>query len=87
MVIRTQISLDPELHRRAKERAADMGISLAEYLRRLVAGDLGPQRATTNASAVFNLGHSGGSDVARRKDSYVAEAYSARVTSGNRPAG
>jgi hypothetical protein len=30
----TRITLDCEAHRRAKRRAAELGISLAEYLRR-----------------------------------------------------
>jgi predicted DNA binding CopG/RHH family protein len=37
---RMQIMLDPELLRRAKWRASEVGISLAEYIRRLVARDL-----------------------------------------------
>jgi len=41
MTSRNQITLDPELQRRARKRASDLGISLAEYFRRLVARDLG----------------------------------------------
>jgi hypothetical protein len=74
MVARTQISLNPELHRRAKARAAELGVSLAEYLRRLVAEDLEGPRHSADPSAIFNLGDSGGSDVARLKDEYVGEA-------------
>ena len=36
-MIRTQISLDEEAYRDAKEEAREQGISLAEFLRRLVA--------------------------------------------------
>jgi len=32
---RTQIYLDPEVHRRLKERAKEEGISLAELIRRI----------------------------------------------------
>jgi hypothetical protein len=74
MMSRTQISLDPELHRRARERAADLGISLAEYVRRLLARDLTVSRAAADPSIVFDLGDSGGSDVARHKDRYSGEA-------------
>lgn len=74
MVSRTQISLDPELHRRAKAKAAELGISLAEYLRRLVADDLEEVIPAGDPSRVFNLGDSGGSDVARHRDAYIAEA-------------
>lgn len=74
MTVRTQIGLDPEDHRRAKRRAAEMNISLAEYVRRLVARDLGSSGQSASPELVFDLGDSGESDVARRKDEYLAEA-------------
>jgi hypothetical protein len=40
MMSRTQITLDDEMQRRARRRASDLGVSLAEYFRRLVARDL-----------------------------------------------
>ena len=40
MMSRTQITLDPESHRAARQRAAAQGISLAEAHRRLVRDDL-----------------------------------------------
>jgi hypothetical protein len=40
MVSRTQVSLDWEMHQRARRRANELGVSLAEYLRRLVSRDL-----------------------------------------------
>ncbi|MGH2572704.1 MAG: hypothetical protein ACRDGU_04355 [Actinomycetota bacterium] len=79
MMSRTQLSIDPELHRRAKQRAADLGISLAEYLRRLVARDLEGPFETADPAIVFNLGDSGGSDVASEKDLYVGEAVEAEI--------
>jgi hypothetical protein len=68
MVVRTQITLDAEAHRRAKRRAGELGISFAEYVRRALDRDLGepPQRA--DPSQVFGLFDSGGADVAREKD-------------------
>ena len=39
MTARTQITMDPELQRRAHAKAADLGLSFAEYVRRLVAHD------------------------------------------------
>lgn len=78
MMSRTQVYLDPELHRRAKAKAAELGISLAEYLRRLVADDLGGESSTADPSAVFDLGDSGGSDVALHRDAYVADAIGDR---------
>lgn len=77
MVQRTQISLDPEVHRLARRRAADHGISLAEYVRRLVAADLEPHVPWGDRARVFDLGDSRGSDVARFRDAYVAQAVDA----------
>ena len=74
MMARTQITLEPETHRRARRRASDLGISLAEYLRGLVARDLGCAQATAGPTAVFDLGSSGGSDIATHKDAMIAEA-------------
>lgn len=84
MMERTQISLDPELHRRARERAAALGVSLAEYVRRLLARDLDSPGAGADPSVVFDLGDSGGSDVARFEDAYVGEAIEAARTGGRR---
>ena len=78
MMSRTQVTLDPEIQRRVRQRASDMGVSLAEYVRRLVVRDLGHSRTESNASAVFDLGTSGGSDVAKHKDAMLAEAFAAR---------
>jgi hypothetical protein len=74
MMARTQITLDPKTHRRARERAVQMGISLAEYMRRLVARDLGETPTIADPAAVFNLGDSGGSDVAKEKDAMIGAA-------------
>ncbi len=79
MMARNQISLDPELQKRARERAAQLGISFAEYIRRLLIHDLGEREQQADPSAVFNLGNSGGSDVARNKDSMVGEAAEAEA--------
>ena len=46
-MIRTQISLDEEAYREAKDEAQRQGISLAEFLRRLVAGALRHRRANS----------------------------------------
>jgi hypothetical protein len=75
---RTQLSLEPETQREARKRAAEMGISFAEYVRRLIARDVGGPRRSGDASAVFNLGDSGGTDIARSKDALIGEAVSAR---------
>jgi hypothetical protein len=77
MMSRTQITLTPEVQRRARQRANDLGVSLAEYVRRLVARDLGSPQAPANPSAMFDLGASGASDVAKNKDAMFAEAFAA----------
>jgi hypothetical protein len=74
MPSRTQVTLEAEQHRRARTRASELGLSLAEYLRRLVDADLGERRSRPDVSSVFDLGRSGGSDVALEKDRYVGEA-------------
>jgi hypothetical protein len=80
MMSRTQITLPPETQRDARRRAGDLGISLAEYVRRLVTRDLGVSRRVADPASVFDLGASGGADVAADKDRMIAEAFAA--TSG-----
>jgi hypothetical protein len=77
MMSRTQITLDPETQRKARHRAAQMGVSLAEYVRRLVARDLDEPRRAVDVRAVFDLGRSSGADVARNKDAMLGEAAAA----------
>jgi hypothetical protein len=74
MPSRTQITLTPDQHRRARARSAALGISLAEYLRRLVDADLGGRARRTDVSEVFDLGDSGGTDIAADKDRLLGEA-------------
>lgn len=78
MMARTQVTLDPELHRAARAKSAALGISLAEYMRRLVRGDLQAPHRGAGVSAVFDLGSSAGSDVRKEKDAYVGQAVAAR---------
>jgi hypothetical protein len=81
MMARTQVTLQPEYQRRARRRASDLGISLAEYIRRLVERDLGSAAAQAAPRAVFDLGNSGGSDVAKDKHAMIAQAFvSARMS-------
>lgn len=71
---RTQISMDRELLRRARRKAADQRVSLAEYMRRLVAADLEPPAQAGDVRAIFNMFSSGGSDIAKNKDAMLGEA-------------
>lgn len=52
-------------------------MSLAEYFRRLVRADLGGVPSRGKISAIFALGDSGGSDIARHKDEYIGDAVEA----------
>ena len=79
MMSRTQITLEPEIQRRARQRASDLGISLAEYLRGLVARDLGSFQSRADPVSVFDLGASGGSDVAKDKSAMIAGAFAANA--------
>ena len=75
MTARTQITLDPEIQRRAQVKAAELGISFAEYVRRLVADDLGGGRAKSDISIMFDLVDEGPpTNIARDKDKMIGEA-------------
>lgn len=74
---RTQISFERRMLKRARARAGKLGISLAEYVRRLVAEDLEGSPAPVDPSAVFDLGSSGSSDIASNKDRMLGEAFAA----------
>lgn len=77
MMIRTQISLDSERHAQARARAAELGVSLAEYMRRLVDRDVARPARTVDRSVVFDLGGGIPTDIARDKDHMIAEAVAA----------
>ncbi len=76
MNARTQITMDPELQRRAQAKAAELGISFAEYIRRLVAGDLdATKEAKPDISIIFDLVDEGPpTNIARDKDKMIGEA-------------
>jgi hypothetical protein len=75
MNARTQITMDPELQRRAHAKAAELGISFAEYVRRLVADDLGERKRKVDISILFDLIDEGPpTDIARDKDKMVGDA-------------
>ncbi len=78
LMARLQVSLPPEDHRRARARAAELGISFAEYIRWLVSRDLGEDRGVSDPQALFDLGDSGGSDVARDKQRHLGEAVESK---------
>lgn len=77
MMVRTQISLNSELHTRVRVRATELGISLAEYVRRLVERDLADSPRSADRSVVFDLGTSQGADIASGKARMIGEATGA----------
>ncbi len=83
MTIRTQTPLDPERHAQARARAADLGVSLAEYMRRLVEQDVARPPRTVDRSVVFDLGGGAPTDISADKDRLIAEAVAASGASGD----
>ena len=67
--------MDAGMRRRAKRRADELGISLAEFVRRALDDALesstGPR---PDISEIFGIANSGGSNVAEHKDEYLADA-------------
>ncbi|HEY1659106.1 MAG TPA: hypothetical protein VGG14_12215 [Candidatus Sulfotelmatobacter sp.] len=78
MMARTQITLETEMQRRARQRASELSVSLSEYLRRLVARDLTSPIVATEVDRIFDLGDSGGSEIAKDKDSMIAKSFAAK---------
>jgi len=75
MPSRVQITLDNELQRRARRKAQSLGISFAEYVRRVVARDIGGAVKRPHVSAIFDLGPADEvTDIAREKEPMLAEA-------------
>ena len=74
------ISLPDHHHAEAKRKAAHEGVSLSEYIRRLVADDLDRAAAAADPSVVFGLFNSGGSTVAKGKQAMISEAIDKQFT-------
>ena len=77
--MRTQIDLESEQHALVKRKAADLGISMAEYIRRLVEHDLAQTGQNSDISDIFGIGDSGGSNIAVDRKGATAEAIAAQV--------
>jgi hypothetical protein len=84
MMARTQVTLEPELRKLARSRAGDLGVSFAEYIRRLVLRDLAAPSVRSTPSCLFDLGSSSGSDIAREKDSMLGHAFASSHSLGER---
>ena len=68
------IVLPDHHHAEAKRRAAGEGISLSEYIRRLVARDIERDAPAGDPSAIFGVFDSGGSRIADGKQAMISEA-------------
>jgi hypothetical protein len=66
------------LQRRAHARAAKLGVSFAEYVRRLIRDDVGATERKTDVSAIFDPGDSGGTDISQHKRRLAGDAIAAR---------
>jgi len=67
--------MDAEMQRRARAKAAELGISFAEYVRRVVVQDLGEAKPKADISMIFDLIKDGPpTDIARDKDKLIGEA-------------
>lgn len=75
MSSRSQITLDSALARKAKARARDLGISFAEYVRRLIDRDLDGDQVRSGLGDLIGIGDSGGSDIARHEEAYLNEVF------------
>ena len=76
MNTRTQITLAPAVQRRARAKAARLGLSFAEYVRRVVVKDLGdPPQSKFDITEIFDLIDEGPpTNIARDKDKMIGEA-------------
>jgi hypothetical protein len=84
MMVRTQITLHRELQKRARRRASEIGVSFAEYVRQVVARDLASPQTEADVASIFDLGSSGGSNVARDKRAMIADAFASTHRSPRR---
>jgi hypothetical protein len=82
-----QITLEPELQERGRRRAATLGVSFAEYVRRLIANDLeGNQVRKADVAAIFALGTSSSpTDIGCDKDKLIGEAVAAERRRTRKP--
>jgi hypothetical protein len=81
-MVRTQIQLSEEQHRRLKAEAYRRGVSIAAVVREALAEKLGstqaqpaPGQAESAWLALIGCGHDTATDVSENHDKYLAEIY------------
>lgn len=78
MPSRMQITLDPETQVKVRRRAESIGVPVAEYVRRVIAADLGGDPPKSDVAELFDLGRSAEpTDIAKNKQAMIAEANEA----------
>lgn len=77
MMVRTQISLNPDELERAKARAAERGLSLAELIRQALRKELDPPREAAGISRIVGMIEGPLLDEGKSIDEYVADAIEA----------
>ena len=80
--MRTIITLPDNLHARAKQRAAELGISFAEFARRLFDRELGPLETRGDIDSICGMVTGEPFDMARDGDLIIGEATDALLTRG-----
>ena len=85
--MRAQITLEPAQHAKVKQKAATLGISMAEYIRRLIVRDLGSGETYADPAAIIGIGRSGGSDIAAEGKSAAAAIAEVLERAGGRTGG
>lgn len=78
MTSRMQITLDAAMQVKVRRRAERIGVPVAEYVRRVIAADLGEDPPRTDVAELFDIGRSTKpTDIARHKKAMIAEAIAA----------
>lgn len=78
MTSRMQITLDATTQVKVRRRAESIGIPVAEYVRRVIAADLGDGPSKSGVAELFDLGRSSEpTDIATNKRQMIAEAIEA----------
>ena len=82
--MRTVISLPDHVHARAKQRAADLGISFAEFVRRLLDRELDAAGPQASIDSICGMVEGSPFDMARDGKRIIAKARSEQVVSRQR---
>ncbi|MCY3851732.1 MAG: hypothetical protein OXF75_13180 [Acidimicrobiaceae bacterium] len=82
--MRTVITLPDQVHARAKRRAADLGISFAEFARRLFEKELATPAPQGDLDAIRAMVRGEAFDMAGDGKRIVGEAFASQFADGSR---